>query len=171
MSVLYSVVGKPTKLQGAPFDKDNENVYTITYRPIQRVSDNEYYLDDVIIPTISNGHLYECTSGGVSDSVEPVFSPVANELTTDGDAVFIAKPYNLLLRTGDFISSSDWACDDAGAVFDAGSIVGMRKTKTKLTAITAGLSSVTLINSISVIRANGDTEIFDHSIIIPVKEQ
>ena len=214
-----------------PHDKDEKKVYSRTYRPNDWVSSTEYKsgdFADVVIPATPNGWLYVCTSGGISGGIEPTFGTVKDGTTTDNSVEWTAKPYTLLLNTGDTITASTWrmSSDDEwvtvtaytitdtavpttpngyaydcttagtsggseptwpttagdtvtdgtavwtarfiGTLIDEG-IVSSIKTKFKLTSVPESATSVTVVNHISVLRANADTEEFDRSIVIKIK--
>ena len=214
-----------------PHDKDEKKFYSRTYRPNDWASSTEYKsgtFADVVIPAVPNGWLYVCTSGGISGASEPTFGTVANGTTSDNSVVWTAKPYGLLLNTGDTISVSTWRmtsddewvtvtaytttdtvvpttpngyaydCTTAGTAavseptwpttedstvtdgaavwtarfigtLDNPNIVSSIKTKFRLTAVPESATSVTVVNHITVTRANADEEEFDSSLVIKIK--
>ena len=107
-----------------PHDKDEKKVYSRTYRPNDWASSTEYNsgtFADVVIPATPNGWLYVCTSGGISGASEPTFGTVKDGTTTDNSVEWTAKPYILLLNTGDTITVSTWrmSSDDEWATITA----------------------------------------------------
>ena len=135
-----------------PHDKDDKKFYSRTYRPNDWASGTEYKsgrFADVVIPATPNGWLYVCTSGGISGASEPTFGTVDNGTTTDNSVEWTAKPYTLLLITGDTITASTWTGTN-GETIDNESIVSDIKTKFRLTAVPANATSATIINHITV---------------------
>ena len=51
----------------------------------------EYSLTDRVVPTVSNGRCYECTTGGTSWETEPPWSRVLESTTNDGTVVWTCK--------------------------------------------------------------------------------
>ena len=166
--MLYDSGLKPFK-HPDPYDPDEKKYYSRQYRPSDWAAATEYIKGvSLVIPTTPNGLMYECTSGGISAATEPTFSTTEGATTTDGTVIWTAKAYDLLLNTGDSITASTWTGTNSETV-DNDSIVGGIQTKFRLTAVPAGATSATLINHITVTRANADVEEFDRSIVIKVK--
>jgi hypothetical protein len=170
MSIIYSFGSKPIKLpDNMSYDINEKKYYSLMYRPATWSANKEYKKGiDVVIPSLPNGLYYECSSGGISGANEPSFGTVEKGTTTDGSVEWIARPYDLLLDTGDTISASTWSGAN-GEMIDNASIVAGIQTKCRLVSVPAGADAATLTNHITVTRANGDVEEFDRSIIIKVK--
>lgn len=153
------------------YDPDEKKYYSLTYRPEVYANDTEYRNgEQLIIPTVSTGLMYECTSSGISGSVEPTTWPtIEGGIVQVGTAEFKARSYTLLLLTGDAITVSSWLGTN-GETIDNQGLSGGAHTRFRLTAVLVGADTATITNSITVLRANGDTEEFNRSIIIPVKE-
>ena len=170
MSILYSLGDEPFLLpETMAYDINEKKFYSMSYRPISWSADTEYKKDiDVIMASVPNGLYYECTSGGISGSIEPAFNTSERDVTNDGTVEWITRPYDLLLNTGDVIIASTWVGTN-GETIDNESIVSSIHTKFRLTAVAADSTEVTIVNHITVTRLNGDDEELDRSIIIPVK--
>lgn len=161
---------KPYKVS-TPYDVDEKIVYSRSYRPDTWGAGKEYRsgrLADLVLPPVPNGWMYLCSSGGISGATAPTFSTVKNGKTVDGDAEWKAIPYDLLLNTGDSITGSTWVGTN-GEIIDNESIVSGIQTKFRLTGVALGAKSVTITNHIVILRADGEEEFRDRSIIIPVK--
>lgn len=166
--MLYDSGLKPFK-HPSPYDENEKKYYSRTYRPDDWVTATEYKKNvDIVIPTTPNGLMYECISGGISGATEPTFSTVEGGETTDGTVKWKTKAYDLFLNTGDSITVSTWTGTNSETI-DNESIIGGILTKFRLTAVSTGATSATIINHITVVRSNGDTEEFDRSIVIKVK--
>ena len=168
MSILYSSGNKPFKHPNR-YDADEKKYYSVSYRPKTRIDSTEYTKGkDIIILSTPNGLMYECVSGGISAATAPTFSTLEEAETADGEASWKGKAYNLLLDTGDAITTSTWTGTN-GETVDNESIVGGIQTKFRLTAVPSGATSATIVNHITVTRANSDVEELDRSIVIMVK--
>ncbi len=166
--MLYDSGLKPYK-HPVPYDIDEKTYYSRSYRPADWAATTEYIKgESLVIPTTPNGLKYECTSGGISGATEPTFGTVEGGATVDGTVQWKAKQYDLLLNTGDSITASSWTGTNSETI-DNDSIVGGIQTKFRLTAVPAGATSATIVNHITVTRANGDVEEFDRSLIIKIK--
>ena len=104
---------------------------------------------DVIIPTVFNGFQYPCTSGGISGSPdEPVWGTLSKATTNDNQVTWKAEPYKHLLVPGQTISASTWeatGCTLSGDTFTDD------YTQVQIAAITAGVTQLTLTNTITCI--------------------
>ena len=49
-------------------------------------ADTEYFYGDVILPTVRNGHAYQCTQHGTSGATEPVWPTGNGSTITDGES-------------------------------------------------------------------------------------
>lgn len=151
-------------------DPDEKKYYTFSYRPAVWTADTEVVKGvDVIVAPTSNGMLYECTSGGITGSVAPTFGTLEKGTTADNSAVWTAKPLTLMLADGDTITLSTWSVP-TDTTFDNDSIVSGIATKLRLTAVPTDAEEVTITNTVTVTRVNGDVEEFDRSIIIRITE-
>lgn len=168
MSILYSSGNKPFKHPNA-YDVNEKKYYSVSYRPKTRIDTTEYIKgSDIIILSTPNGLMYECVSGGISSATAPTFTTTENDETTDGSVKWRAKAYNLLLDTGDTITTSTWTGTN-GETIDNESIIGSIQTKFRLTAVPANATEATVINHITITRSNGDVEELDRSVVIKVK--
>jgi hypothetical protein len=143
--------------------------YTISYRPQVRVSGKEYVKGvDIVIPAVSNGCMYVCTSGGLSASSEPVMGTTEGGYTDDGTVRWQCKPLISKLMAGDIITTSAWT-GDTGVTLSSPAIINDIATITKVTAVPATAKTFTITNHITVLRTSGRTEEFYKSIIITIK--
>ena len=172
MTILYSDDSGPIYWpEEDSHDPESKKYYEITYRPPVRQNNIAYIKGvSVVIPFTSNGCMYECTSGGISGSVEPDWGTLENGTTEDGDVKWKCKPYNAKLEAGDTIPTSTWTADswvtlDNPVTFDGNA------TATRVSAMTVptGTTTFTLTNHITVSRASGRSEEFDKSLIIPIR--
>lgn len=153
-----------------PHDPNNKVYYSRTYRPSNWQAGKEYITGDVVIPSTPNGWYYICSSGGISGGSEPVFSTVAKGKTNDNTIEWTAFVYDLLLNTGDTITSSTWVGTNGETVENETIITDGIQTSFRLVAVPINASSVTMVNSISVLRASGRIEEYDKSMIIKIKQ-
>lgn len=150
-------------------DPSSKKDYFIAYRPPTRVSLKEYIKGvDVVIPSVSNGCMYECVSGGISASSEPTFDTTEGQTTTDGTVKWKCKPLTSKLAAGDTITTSAWA-GDAGVTLSDGSIINNVITVIKVTAVPTSAKTFTITNHITVLRASGRTEEFYKSLVVSIK--
>lgn len=169
MTILYSddsgpIIWPLTDLH----DPQSKKYYYIDYRPATRANSKEYIKGlDVVIPTVSNGCMYECVSGGISAASQPTFLTEEGKNTIDGDVLWKCKPLISRLATGDTITLSTWT-GDVGVTFSDAVIITTTTTGTRVTAVPAGATSITITNHITILRASGRTEEFDKSIVISV---
>jgi len=169
MTILYDE-GTGPYTHPVPYDPDSKVFYSRTYRPSDWSAANEYIEGvDLVLPTTPNGFMYECVSGGISGASEPTFGTTKSKFTADGSVKWKAVPYSLLLNTGDSITASTWTRTNNETI-DVDSIIDTIQTKFRLIAVPSGATSATIVNHISVVRANGDPEEFDRTMIITVKE-
>ena len=169
MAIIFSTGNAPTYWPvGDSYDPNDSKFFRIDYAPSVWAASTPYTQDfDLIQPTVANGCMYVAQNGGISAATEPTWVTSSDYLTYDNTIIWAAYPYTALLRPGDTITTSTWA-GDTGAVFDHAAIVGTTATKLRLTAVATGVTSVSLTNTITIGRANGDTEILDRTIIINV---
>ena len=150
-------------------DPSDKKFYYLPYRPAPWQASTDYVKDvSSISPTVANGCIYECASGGTSDTTEPTWGTVEGKKTTDNDIDWLCVPDTCLLQPGDTITVSTWTASDC--TLDNESIVSGIITKVRLTAVPAGAKTVTLTNHITITRANSDEEERDRSIIITIKD-
>ena len=108
-----------------------------------------YAVGDTVVPLIANGFVYDVTNAGTTGGSEPTWPTTEDDTVTDGTVIFTARAN--------------------GGTVDNQSIVGGIQTKFRLTSVPSGSTSVTLVNHITVTRANSDVEEFDRSIVIKVR--
>jgi len=170
MSIIYTDDTGPLVLSALDtHDPDSSKYYYLNYRPGTRVSSKEYVKGvDIAIPLVSNGCMYECISGGISDLVEPIFTTISGKVTTEtGGVQWKCKPLTSRLSTGDSITLSTWT-GSTGVILSDQIIIANIATGVEVTSVPATLKTFTLTNTITVLRVTGRTEVFDKSIIIPV---
>ena len=150
-------------------DPSSKKDYTISYRPPTRVNSKEYVKGgDVVIPTVSNGCMYECISGGISASSEPTFDTTEGQTTTDGSVKWKCKPLVSKLEAGDTITISAWT-GDTGVTISETAIINSIATIAKVTAVPSTAKTFTITNHITVSRSSGRTEEFSKSLVILIK--
>lgn len=171
MTVIYSKGKGPVRWPSTDsHDPDSKKFYRMDYVPVVWTA-NTAVIDsvDVVIPTVDNGCMYECVSGGRTGTTEPTWLTVEDESTTDNDVEWKCLPRNSVLKSGDVITASTWA-GDTGCTFDNTSIINGTATKGRLTAVPADVSEVTITNHVTITRLNGDVEEIDRSILLPITE-
>ncbi|NIB44826.1 hypothetical protein HBA55_34920 [Pseudomaricurvus alkylphenolicus] len=62
-----------------------------------------YALNDVIVPSVDNGHIYICTTAGTSDASEPTWGTTKGGTTSDNAAVWTEMSLLLKADTGSTI--------------------------------------------------------------------
>jgi hypothetical protein len=169
MTIIYSddsgpIIWPITDLH----DPSSKKYYFIDYRPAIRISSKEYVKGmDVVVPTTSNGCMYECVSGGISASTSPTFLTEEGKTTIDGDVVWKCKPLISRLSTGDTITVSTWT-GDVGVIQDNPLILSNITTGSRVTSIPVGATSFTITNHITILRLSGRIEEFDKSAVITI---
>lgn len=63
----------------------------ICFDIIRRANSTAYQYGDLVAPATPNGHVYECTTAGTSDSSPPTFNTGAGSATTDGSVVWTER--------------------------------------------------------------------------------
>ena len=169
MSITYATGREPLELL-EPYDPDEKKYYTLSYRPKDWEADTEYGKGrHLVIPTTANGLMYECTSSGISAATEPTWTVAEGGSIVDGGVTWRVRSYNLLLQTGDVITTSTWA-GPVDTVLDNPVLIDGSHAKVRLTSVATGATSIILTNTIEVTRDNGDLEEFNRGLVITVKE-
>jgi len=165
----YSSLSGETKLSNQfTFDPQEKRFYSLKYRPDTWSAHKETVQGvDVVIPSPPNGCKYEAVSGGATGAISPVFLTTKKGVTIDNDVSWRCLPYDLELLTGDLITASTFVGTN-NETLDNEAIIDGVITKFRLTGVSDGATSVTIVNHITVVRLNGDEEEFDNSIVIPV---
>ena len=172
MTIIYADDSGPVKWPKTDrHDPDSEKFYKIDYYPEVRANLTRYTKGvDVVVFSPDNGCMYECISGGISDSVELATVPtLEGESFLDADVEWNCKILNTLLGNGDSITASTWT-GDIGVVFLDDAIISSKSAEVKVTSIPENVSTFTITNEIDITYANGKTEKRQKSLIIPVKE-
>lgn len=169
--MIYSTNGGPQEWpEDDAHDPDSEVEYAIYWGlPIRRDSTSYKKGVDTVLPSVSNGCMYECVSGGITDAAEPYMETREGKKFDDGDVKWKTLPQNARMGHGDIISTSEWE-SDIGVVISATSIVDDIYTRARITSVPIDLTSFTLTNTATILYANGDTEKRVKSLIIPIKE-
>ena len=172
MTILYIKGDEQFRVPDSmSYDPNEEKYYSVGYRPHVWASEKEYVrANGLVVPSVSNGFMYECYSSGVSGTDEPNFATTEGDLTSDGTVVWKANPYTLKVKAGDVITDSYWQGVEAGIVIDNDTFVNGVMTEFRLTAVPVGVDEITVTNFITVFRADGKVEKFNRSLIIPVRE-
>jgi hypothetical protein len=172
MTILYSDDSGPILWpEEDSHDIDSQKYYDITYRPPFRQDETSYVKSDsVVIPLVRNGCMYECVSGGISDTTPPVFSTIENGTIDDGDVKWKCKVLKSKMDYGDVITDSEWIAE-SWITLENPLILADSTTAIQVTSITPpeGITSFKITNRITILRASSREEVFDKSIIIPIK--
>lgn len=169
--ILYAKGKGPVRWPASDsHDPDSKRFYRMDYVPATWTA-NTPVIDsvDVVIPTVDNGCMYECVSGGRTNATEPTWATVEDESTTDNDVEWKCLPRNSVLKTGDAITVSTWT-GDTGCTFDNESIIDGKATKARLTAVPAGAETVTITNHVTISRLSGDVEEIERSILLRITQ-
>lgn len=154
--------------------------YAISYKPqVWEVSKVYIKGQELILPTVDNGFMYDCVSSGISGLIEPVFSTVESEETEDNTVIWRAKPYNLLLNLGDTVNSSVWegiaevysggvTTYDSNITLDSEAIVVNRQAIVRLVSVPVDTVKVRLTNTLTLTLASGGTETYKTTIVITI---
>jgi len=173
MTIIYADDSGPVKWPKSDrHDPDSEKFYQIDYYPSLRANSTRYTKGaDVVVFSVDNGCMYECVSGGISDTSEIATVPtIEGENFADADVEWNCKSLTTLLGTGDTITTSTWS-GDVGVVFsDDAIILGGKSTELKVIGIPENVTSFTITNEISITYSSGRTEVRNKSLIISVKE-
>jgi hypothetical protein len=151
-------------------DPDSKMYYSLIYRPFFRENSTYYIQDaDVVIPNIPNGCMYECASGGITDTIEPVM--VTNEGRTfdDGTVKWRTLPFTAQLGYGDKIINSIWA-GDVGVLLGSSLTFKDCMTMVKVLEVPATSKTFQITNTITVLRQSGIEEQFDRTLKIGIKQ-
>ena len=169
--IIFSYDDKKVKWpKSDSHDPDSEKYYGITFYPDARANSTAYKKDvDVIVPPTDNGCMYVCASGGISAASAPTFATEEGEDTTDGDVTWRCYPLTTKLDTGDSITTATWTGDTDVTLADAG-IQGGTKVYVKVTAIPDNVSQFEISVKYTITRVDAKEEIFNKTLVIPVKE-
>lgn len=169
MTLLYTERKQPLEWPvNDAIDFSDKKYFYILYRPVAWATATLYKAgESYVTPTTANGFYYVCSVTGTSGATEPTFATTEDATTADGTAVWVTIPDTLPLRQGDAITTSTWG-GPTGTTTDNAAIVGTTATKVRVTAIPAGVDTVTITNHVTVTRASTDVEEWDVSIAIPV---
>lgn len=171
MTIIYAKSKGPVKWPTwDSHDPNAKRYYRLEYAPPKWTA-NTPVVDNVfiVVPTVDNGCMYECVSGGTTGLVEPTWNTVEGENTKDGDAEWLCLPRNSVLKSGDVITASTWS-GDTGCTFDNSSVIDGIATKVRMTAVPTGADAVTITNHVTVARLNGDIEEIDRSLYVSITQ-
>jgi len=155
-------------------DPNSKKDYYISYRPPVRTNETVYTkgIDVVVLPE-ANGCLYECVSGGISNTSllhsTNTFTTIEGKLQEDGDVKWKCKADTSRLRDGDVISASTWTASDPLIILTGTDIISNIKTVVNVSEVPSTLKKFTLTNHCTILRASGRIEEYDKSLIITVK--
>jgi hypothetical protein len=162
MAITYNLVkGKPVTFT---HDKDNIEIYTISYRPETWVANTEVIANSrLYVPTVANGCMYYAMQGGVTEAVEPVIWPTApGSSVKSGSVIFNTLPYGLALQTGDVIQANPTTGMPAFTiiapidfVIDNSSVVAGNNVQFRITAAPVLAGTYEFIIRISILKVNG----------------
>lgn len=104
MQIYSPTLKGPLKISGY-IDPDDKTKISVYWGAPVFSPDTVYHQGDVTRPTVDNGYYYQCTTNGISDTVEPTWN---QEETQSGTVIFTAVPWNLWLLSDEFILDSFW---------------------------------------------------------------
>ena len=151
-------------------DPDSKVFYRLDYRPPFRKS-SQYYIKglDVVIPLIPNGCMYECISGGVTDTLTPTLPTLESKTVDDGTVRWKVLPYAAKLGYGDTITDSTWTAS-AGVTVANSLVFGGTITYIKVTSVLPTLKTFTITNHVTVTRVSGIQEEYERTLRIRVAQ-
>lgn len=153
-------------------DPSSKKDYYLFYRPETYSTSKEYIKGvDVVVPTVPNGCMYECVSGGISGATEPDWSTSEGRTLDDNTVKWKCLAANTRLRSGDVISASTWTCDSADVTLSDSSIISGIGTVINVSTVPSTLKKIKITNHITITRSTARDEEFEKSIVIPIKEQ
>jgi hypothetical protein len=169
MSIVYS---DDTDITYWPLnelhDINSSKYYFIDYRPDIWAPSTHYIKGvDLVIPPTANGCMYECTSGGTSASILPVFPTLEGREFKDADVSWRVLPFAARLGYGDNITSSTWTSSIGVTILDD-ELIGAKTAAVKVSVSDTTLCEFDLINTISITRSTGRSEIFKKTLRITV---
>jgi hypothetical protein len=95
-------------------------VFTAGTHQVAWQASHSYTLADIVRPITPNGYVYECTLGGVSGGVEPLWPTIPGNTVTDGAAEWTCRSPSIIIVNGgtyNITNISDWTLqDNPGAV-------------------------------------------------------
>jgi hypothetical protein len=175
MAILYSL--NKGKLVTLNHDPDSKAIYTLIYRPEIWTAGREVIQDNVIlIPSVPNGCMYICVQGGVTGIAEPIWKTQKNSITTSGNTLFKALPYNLLLKTGDTIRANTgdgWPAYElllpSGIIIDNTALINSSIVQFRVISV-PGIGTYNITCRISILKSNGIYTRYDDTIILNIIE-
>ena len=156
-------------------DPSSKKYYYIEYRPPLRENEKAYVKGaDVVVLDTPNGCVYECISGGVSNTLSNhstnTFTTVEGKTVDDGDVKWKCKPDISRLRDGDTITTSTWSSTEPTVTLSGEVLLSGIQTGVRVDAVAPTLKKFLITNHITVQRVSGRVEEFDKSLLITIKE-
>ena len=156
-------------------DPNSKKYYYIEYRPPVRENEKAYIKGvDVVVLDTPNGCIYECISGGVSNTLSNhatnTFTTVEGKTVDDGDVKWKCKPDTSRLRDGDTITASTWSSTEPTVTLSGEVILAGIQTGVRVDAVDPTLKKFLITNHITIQRVSGRIEEFDKSLLITMKE-
>lgn len=169
MSILYSGDSEITQWPLSDLhDRLSNKYYYIDYRPDTWQADTPYIKGlDLVIPTVNNGCMYECISGGRSSVVPPIFTTKEGGVVDDQDVKWRTLTYSAKLGYNDIITSSTWSAPQDVLISDEELILA-KSTAVKVMYVPLSLTSFELVNTINITRSTGRLEVFKKTLLITV---
>jgi hypothetical protein len=150
-------------------DSDNKEIYSLVYRPNTWTMGIEVIQDSlIVIPSVSNGCMYSCSQGGVTGTIEPIWSTARGSVISDGTAKWTTLPYNLTLNTGDTVQSYT-LISDVGVTIDNSTLTSGRIIRFRVTAVPVLLTIppiVTIICRTVILTASGIETQHDNTVYL-----
>lgn len=169
--IIYSSDTGPLYYPGEEYhDPESKRYYNLTYKPPVWSSNIAYVRHlDIVRPSVHNGCMYECLSGGRSSPLEPVFSTFVGDIIEDGNVIWRCLEYNAKLWPADEITESEWLSDD-DITLSHSLLINNSATMVRVDAVNPTLDYFKITNRITIAREFGGVEQFDKSFIIKVKQ-
>jgi hypothetical protein len=122
-----------------------------------------YRLGDIARPTTDNGYYYQCTTNGVTGSIEPTWN---QEETISGSVTFTAVPWNLWILPNEQITESTWVANNPDIILHDESFSDY-KSNIYVSNVPATLTEFQLTNQVT----KGNGEMMSRSFLYKVNQQ
>lgn len=143
--------------------------YRVDYSlPIHSISTAYTRNISIVLPPVSNGCMYLCTSGGISSSTLPVFITKEGDTFEDGDVTWRAVPIDTQLSYGDTFVST-WTGGTDVILQDEYSLDNIY-TQVKVVGVPVDTSSFEITNKVVITYSTGRIETRYKTLVIPIKE-
>jgi hypothetical protein len=162
MQIYSPTLKGPLKISGF-IDPDDVTKVTVYWGAPVFVPQLIYKVGDICCPSVDNGYYYQCTTSGISGSVEPKWN---QEETSSGTAVLTAVSWNLWLLHDEIITDSTWLANNP-LIDVATSYYNDYRAEVFVSNVPSTLVDFTLTNQVT--KANGEQ--ISRSFIYKVNQQ